>query len=303
MTKLWETAGASLANRLTGAGGPALVFWVSVFAVYAGSSGGGRTVDAALARLAAAPTATTVLLIVLALLAVVSSGLVVERLVEPALVLLTGRWPRVLAWPSWWLIARTRRKVEKDGEEFARLAEKDPDDPALGRIDARLRRVPGEDSELRPTPLGNTLRAAERAPALKYGLDPAVVWARLWLLLPEATRTEFSQARLRVTGAVAAAVWSLLFAGTAILDPRWASGGPVLAVLVVAFWLPPRLEAYADLLEASFDVHRHLLYEAVRWPLPGKPAEEPELGRELGTYLLRGSDAEWPTFTTSRSEP
>ena len=51
---------------------------------------------------------------------------------------------------------------------------------------------------------------------------------------------------------------------------------------------------FGDLLEATFDVHRRLLYEALQWPQPRTPAEERASGRrkrELTEYLsFRGSD-------------
>ncbi len=63
----------------------------------------------------------------------------------------------------------------------------------------------------RATPIGNILRAAERRPADKYGLDTITVWPHLWLLLPEDNRQELRAARTSLDTAVAAATWGLLF--------------------------------------------------------------------------------------------
>jgi hypothetical protein len=49
-------------------------------------------------------------------------------------------------------------------------------------------------------------------------------------------------------------------------------------------------EAYGDIVEAAFDVHRAKLYEALRWPLPANAAEELRTGKELTRYLWRGSE-------------
>jgi hypothetical protein len=58
------------------------------------------------------------------------------------------------------------------------------------------------------------------------------------------------------------------------------------------------VEVFADLVEATVELHRLALYVALRWPLPSDPAEEHELGALLTEYLWRGSDATVPKFTT-----
>ncbi len=46
-----------------------------------------------------------------------------------------------------------------------------------------------------PTALGNLLRSAEEYPLVRYGLETAVCWPRLWLLLPSATQETLTRAR------------------------------------------------------------------------------------------------------------
>jgi hypothetical protein len=53
--------------------------------------------------------------------------------------------------------------------------------------------------------------------------------------------------------------------------------------------------------EAAFDPYRKELYEQVRWPLPTTPHEEQLLGRQISTYLLRGSDANTPVFVSAKA--
>jgi hypothetical protein len=43
-------------------------------------------------------------------------------------------------------------------------------------------------------------------------------------------------------------------------------------------------------------MHRRLLYDATRWPLPRSPAEERALGAPLTEYLWRCSDRPKPVF-------
>jgi hypothetical protein len=71
----------------------------------------------------------------------------------------------------------------------------------------------------------------------------------------------------------------------------------VTVVAAAQFWVPARAEVYADLIEAAFDLHRGLLYAQLRWPFPENPKAEPQLGRLLTTYLVRGLDTAYPSFT------
>jgi hypothetical protein len=90
---------------------------------------------------------------------------------------------------------------------------------SYARLERRRRRYPAAVGYLLPTPIGNILRAAERRPADKYGLDTIIVWPHLWLLLPETTRRELRTARTSLDTAVAAATWGLLFCVFTPLTP------------------------------------------------------------------------------------
>src|SRR5260370_24295303 len=65
----------------------------------------------------------------------------------------------------------------------------------LGHGRGMLRSMPRQDALGMPTRLGDILRAAERRPADKYGLDTIACWTALWLLLPAEAKTELVQAR------------------------------------------------------------------------------------------------------------
>ena len=55
--------------------------------------------------------------------------------------------------------------------------------------------------------------------------------------------------------------------------------------------------SYADLVGAAYDVHRRLLYDALRWPYPANPSEERYTGYRLTAYLGVGSHRPQPAFT------
>jgi len=64
-----------------------------------------------------------------------------------------------------------------------------------------------------PTRLGNLLRAAERKPLEKYGLDAILCWSRLWMLLPDAVKKDLQESRADLNNAARVWLWSLLFCG------------------------------------------------------------------------------------------
>ncbi|MFE4104896.1 MAG: hypothetical protein ACTS3T_15570, partial [Almyronema sp.] len=150
-----------------------------------------------------------------------------------------------------------------------------------------------------PTRLGNILRAAERKPSEKYGLDAVICWSRLWLLLPDAVKQDLQAARADLNSAARVCLWSLLFCGWALLslqfDPKFTINPlalwPLLGLLSARFayqWAIAAATTYSELIEASFDLYRHLLYESLRWHLPADPAVERRVGAELTQYLWRG---------------
>jgi hypothetical protein len=303
LTKFWEEIGAKLGSRWAETSIPALVFWTAAVLAVTRDGAAGARLDAARAWFVGQQTLLQAVVLLAGALAVMLSGVVVDRLAHPALRLLEGYWPGPLARLSTWRVEGiARRAAELDGdfqrlENLRRRGELTPEQAArLVAVDRTLRRLPAEGHRL-PTRIGNTLRAAERRPAAKYGLDAVTVWPHLWLVLPDAVRTELAAARAGVNGAVAALIWSVLL--IAFSPFTWWAGviGIAGAFVVHRFWLPPRVEVFADLVEASFDLYRPTLYQQLRWPLPTDPADELQVGAQVTAYLWRGSRASTPTFT------
>lgn len=166
-----------------------------------------------------------------------------------------------------------------------------------GRLERARERRPSRADLYLPTKIGNILRAAETRPRDKYGLDSVAVWPRLWLVLPDSTKQEINSARTALDSAVAASVWGILFlvfTGWTILALPIGLAVCAAAVLV---WVPVRAGVFGQLVVAAFDVHRILLYQQLRWPLPVTPYDEQLRGAEVSSYLQKGSDDTAPTFT------
>lgn len=287
---------------------PAFAFWGGGVAAWAWSRGwndGWSDLGDALADLSGAEQLA---LAVGVFVFVTVSGIAVQRATLPILRLLEGYWP------TWFDPVRRRivgiraHRIDRLQRERDALADKvagnhaSPDERRRYLLlDQRLRRVPteareGEHIRRMPTSLGNVLRAAESWPSDKYGLDAVKCWPRVWLVLPETTRTELTAARASVDAAANVVTWALLFLVWTVWA-WWAAPIGVLVAVGAHRMLLASAAVFGDLLEATFDVHRGRLYDALRWPRPQTPAEERALGRALTEYLWRGSDAERPSYT------
>jgi hypothetical protein len=161
----------------------------------------------------------------------------------------------------------------------------------LIQLGQELREIPSANVDVMPTRLGNLLRVAERKPLRKYGLDAVICWPRLWMLLPDAVRKDLQEARADLNNSARLWFWSLLFCGWMILGwSVWASWTLVLGAFSVWYaygWAINAARTYGELIEASFDLYRHLLYQSIRWNLPPDPDVEIRVGQELTRYLRR----------------
>lgn len=184
--------------------------------------------------------------------------------------------------------ARRRKLIQKLNELNSRLNQANERERAnFVRYDHALRQFPTKEYDLLPTRLGNILRAAERRPYDRYGLDAVVCWPRLWLLLPDSVKKDLQAARGELNNAARLVLWSLLF----LIWSIWVWWSIPLALLSALFsysWSLDAAEAYAGLIEATFDLHRQLLYQALRWHMPDNADDERRVGKQLTVYLWRG---------------
>jgi hypothetical protein len=308
LDKFWEAAGSKLADRWAAVGVPALVYWLGGLLAWLWIRGGTAALRQPADWLDKLPAAAQIAVVLGVLIGVAASGVVIQRMTTPALQLIEGYWPAFLKPLRDWRIRQIRRKEERTESRWASLQESVQSGTATAgqraesaRADRWLRRIPSPD--YLPTRVGNTLRAAESRPTAKYGLNAPAIWPHMWLLLPEATRTELSQARASLDTAVAACLWGLAF--VAFTPWAWwaAPVGVGVSAAAYLFWVPARAEVYADLVEATFDLHRTVLYTQLRWPLPANPADERSLGQQISTYLLRGLSGTSPAFTQPAEPP
>lgn len=163
------------------------------------------------------------------------------------------------------------------------------DSAMLARGLSFLRTSPLEDALGMPTRLGDILRAAERRPADHYGLDALVCWYRLWMILPDAVKTDISQSRLQVDQSVRGWLWGALF----IFWAPWVWWVAVPIAIVVPllsynFSMLSAANLFGDLTETAFDLHRMQLYDALHLPRPTSPATERADGRRLTLLLWHG---------------
>ena len=305
----WSAVGGKLADRWSAVAGPAVVFWAGgILAwIYAGSSWDrlSRITD----WLNDQKVGGQVAALLGALVVVVGSALVVQRLTTPMLRLLEGYWPRWANRLTSRLRDQARKNAEVDDaswqqlqaelEEPAKVEQRAQQLSELAELEQRRRHRPSVPERLLPTRIGNILRAAETRPYDNYGLEAVVVWPRLWLVLPDSARQELSTARASLDSSVAAVIWALAFCAFTPLAWWAAPVGAGIAVTGWRWWVPTRAEVFADLVEATYDLYRGTLYRQLRWPLPSRPADEQQSGKDLTKYLLRGSDANEPELTSS----
>ncbi|MFC4532841.1 hypothetical protein [Sphaerisporangium dianthi] len=302
----WKGVGGKLSDRWAAAlFSPAFAFWCGGLAAWLlrpGPSGAQERLRELSRHVQGLSPIVQGLYVVAPLVLVTLSGLALQQLAPPVLRLLQGYWPRPFA-P---LASLMRRRLSGRADaRSARLRDLAALPPASltaeqlaerARLQRRHRRVPVPRAQRMPTRLGNVLRASESRIRSRYGLDPIVCWPRLWLLLPDTTRQEITAARTTLMLTVQTLVTAALFAVWTVWT-WWAL--PI--SLVVAFAslrrALPAAVALGDLFEASFDLHRRLLYEAARWPLPTNPSAERAEGARLTTYLTTGSRATTPEFT------
>jgi hypothetical protein len=271
---------------------PAFVFWASGLAIYTHRIGW----DNLTKWYSQYPEPLQVGILVISLCLVAASAFVAQRFDTEVLRALEGYWyPRIrlVLQP---LIKYQRHRKSKIKKRFNNLDRTLNDNTKTltannfaehVQLERTYRQFPLKDHDIMPTRLGNILRAAERRPGDRYGLDAIVCWPRLWLLLPDAVKKDIQDARAELNNAVRLFLWSTLF----LVWTIWTWWAIPIALIAAAFaycWTLDAAEVYATLIEATFDLHRHLLYQALRWDLPKDPKEERRVGKQLTDYLWLG---------------
>lgn len=180
----------------------------------------------------------TLLVAVLVVAASAATAFVARALAPVALNLGIGRWSRLAAPLARLLTTQRKRRWEKADEAGDRLRRN------------RIALVAPSS----PTWIGERLRAPATRIHGQYGLDLISAWPRLWLLLPETSRTELRYARAALDSAATIGGWSVLYL---LIGIRWWPAAVIGAGLVLVAWTRMRSAAasYAELTEAAVDVH------------------------------------------------
>lgn len=277
---------------------PAFVFWLGGGLAAVQRYGWQPVAD----RLVNLPEPLLLAVAILALLIVAASGFVAQQFELAVIKLLEGYWPGWCRPVSRWLIKRQRQKFKQLDQQWqafnqqglATLTSEERQDYIA--VDLQLSEFP-DAGRLLPMRLGNILRSVEDRCALKYGLDAIICWPRLWLVLPDAVKTELSTARSHMNLNARLWLWSGLFLlWTPVFGVWWPLPLGVGVMALAHHWLVQAAQVYGELVESAFDLHRFALYETLHWPLPPNPAEERALGQRLTEYLWHGSESSQPEF-------
>jgi hypothetical protein len=301
LSKFWENTGEGLSERwLQQLLGPAFLFWGGGLLILVGKIGFYQVWDWLTTR--DIPTQSAVLIV--SILVITFSGRLMEQLRFNFMRFLEGYW----GWPFRYLstlatkvqcrfIVRDRNhwNVLMDKQEVGTLTQAEKKD--LSELETRNHYTPADLIDCMPTTLGNILQSAESAPHHKYGLDAVISWPRLWLLLPKEVKEDLSASRERLDTMIELWVWGLLFLGWTGLW-IWAIAVSMLWMLMANFLISEAARAYADLLEASFDLYHWELYKATRWPMPKKTGKyELAAGSQLNQFFWRGYTENLVTLT------
>lgn len=266
---------------------PAYVFWAGGAALYA------RAHWSTVRSLVGTLRESEIVVLGAAWLLLVTASAAIGQRFEPGVIrLLEGyHWPK-------WLSNRPRRffqgRYNNDEKLLQQLAPKviSATTTAAEReqyIAADLRRhgMPPDPKDIMPTRLGNILRASERRIEAKYGLEPRICWARLWLLISKDTRDDLSAARSALDIGARSFLWGGLFAIWTFWS-WWALPLTVAALLASYAWMMSAADEYGELLESAFDLFRFALYKSLCLAPPADSSAEPALGRLLTEFLWRG---------------
>jgi hypothetical protein len=164
-----------------------------------------------------------------------------------------------------------------------------------GRASAGLRTRYPDELAVRATRLGNVLAATNDNAGREYGLDPIVVWPRLYPLLGDQVRGVVDDQRDALDGAarlcVAGALTTVAAAGLLACRSGWWTLLALVPLAVSAFSYAGAVRAaaaYGVGVRAGLELHRFDLRTALHLPLPADPAAEVAANEELCELLRQG---------------
>jgi hypothetical protein len=168
-------------------------------------------------------------------------------------------------------------EAQEAGESGATGLIRQAEERAAARSAVGLRRP------TRPFAAGNRMAAADQRVLDHYGLDLRFAWPRLWLVLPDATRSALGAANDALVAAQRLAGWAIAYM---LLTVLWWPALLIAAVSITVAWRRAASAAgtLADLVEAAIDLYGRTLAHALGLRSPG-PLDR-KTGAEI-TALLR----------------
>jgi hypothetical protein len=205
-------------------------------------------------------------------------------------------------WPPWLGTAWARRWQRRRKTRLLRAAQLPPGseltDDAVQRAGTAggllRRRFPMPDHLLRPTALGNVLAAMEDTAGRAYGLDAVIAWPRLYPVLGGPVKSLVDDRRDALDASVrmtATMTVTALLALVLLLQSGWwmLLAWMPLAVAVLAYHGSVQAAlAYAETVQAAFDLHHADLLAALRIEPPTQPDAERILNEQWCDHWRQG---------------
>jgi len=219
-------------------------------------------------------------------LAAAGAGLLARGLAVAIQAVWLGGWPPPDRWPALRLVERRRARWIPLNDRYATLVlarGRDPEPaPEAGAIGVARNRIALAEPS-RATWMGDRIAAVDVRVYSQYHLDLVTVWPRLWLLLPDAVRTELRAAHGRFQDATGTAAWGLMYT---VVGLWWWPAALLGTVLAVVAWRRGRVATggLADLIEATVDLFHRDLGAAL-----GVPPESTDPGDEMTRRLSKGA--------------
>ena len=165
-----------------------------------------------------------------------------------------GQWPRPLGRLVRFLTNKRSERWETAEDEWREAAlRRVPNQAVLDEL-ANARNKIALARPRHPTWMGDRVAAVDARLFSEYALDLRTIWPRIWLTVPETSRSELTSSRGCFDSATALAAWGLLYALVGI----WWWPAAVAGVIIFGTgWFRGRdaIAVFADLVEASVDLY------------------------------------------------
>ncbi len=236
-------------------------------------------------------------------LVLVCLAFVIQPLQLPLIRLLEGYWGSgILGGPlSAWCIAihkkrRAELKKAQTGEGLALSS--NPSEAKMHMAASKLYRLYPREDRILPTTLGNVMRAAEDMPFERYGLNVAVVWPRLYPLLPKEMTSILADQRNQLDIAVRFYLVFLLIIPISayFFWARWLWLSILIATSAAMAFASYRAAiaaalAYGQGINTAIDLYRFDLLTSLRLPLPADRDSEIANNERLSRFWAQGFPA------------